>query len=64
MATFVKNNLGPAFASADIQTKIIVWDHNADNINYPISIFNDPDTNRYRDGSAFHLYAGSINNLS
>ena len=64
MATFVKNELGPAFASANINTKIIVWDHNADNVNYPISILNDPDANQYIDGSAFHLYAGSINNLS
>lgn len=64
MANFVKNNLGPAFASANIDTKIIVWDHNADNVNYPISIFNDSEANQYIDGSAFHLYAGSINNLS
>jgi len=64
MANFVKNNLGPAFTSANIDTKIIVWDHNADNVNYPISIFNDSEANQYIDGSAFHLYAGSINNLS
>jgi glucosylceramidase len=64
MAAFVKNALGPAFASANIQTKIIVWDHNADNINYPISIFNDSRANEYVDGAAFHLYAGSIDNLS
>lgn len=64
MADFVKNELGPAFANANIQTKIIVWDHNADNVNYPISIFNDLDANQYIDGSAFHLYAGSINDLS
>ncbi len=64
MADFVKNELGPAFANANIQTKIIVWDHNADNVNYPISIFNDLDANQYIDGAAFHLYAGSINDLS
>jgi glucosylceramidase len=64
MATFVKNNLGPAFASANIQSKIIVWDHNADEFDYPISIYDDADANQYIDGSAFHLYAGSINNLS
>ncbi|WP_147676364.1 glycoside hydrolase family 30 protein [Algibacter pacificus] len=63
-AEFVKNFLGPAFKTANIQTKIIVWDHNADNTSYPITIFNDPDANQYIDGSAFHLYSGSINNLS
>ena len=63
-ANFVKNHLGPAFETADIQTKIIVWDHNADNTSYPITIFNDDEANKYVDGSAFHLYNGSINNLS
>jgi len=63
-ADFVKNHLGPAFETAGIQTKIIVWDHNADNPSYPITIFNDADANKYIDGSAFHLYNGSISNLS
>ncbi len=64
MMKFVRTNLGPAFASENIQTKIIVWDHNADNYNYPISILNDPTANQYVDGSAFHLYGGIIDNLS
>ena len=64
MTTFVKNNLGPAFASENIQTKIIIWDHNADVFDYPISILDDPGANQYIDGSAFHLYAGSIDDLS
>ena len=63
-ADFVKNHLGPAFQAANINTKIIVWDHNADNPSYPITVFNDPVANQYIDGSAFHLYNGSINNLS
>lgn len=61
---FVKNHLGPAFQAAGIGTKIIVWDHNCDNPNYPISILNDPATKAFVDGSAFHLYAGSISALS
>ena len=64
MADFVKNNLGPTFEIENIQTKIIVWDHNADNPNYPISILNDAEAKPYIDGSAFHLYAGSISSLS
>jgi glucosylceramidase len=64
MTSFVKNNLGPTFADSKIDTKIIVWDHNADNTNYPITILNDPEANQYIDGSAFHLYAGDIKNLS
>ncbi len=63
-ANFVKNNLGPAFAAANISTKIIVWDHNCDNPNYPISILNDPAAKQFIDGSAFHLYNGDISALS
>ncbi|WP_282121949.1 glycoside hydrolase family 30 protein [Algibacter mikhailovii] len=62
-AEFVKKHLGPAFEDSNIDTKIIVWDHNADNPNYPISIFDDTEANKYVDGSAFHLYGGSIENL-
>jgi glucosylceramidase len=63
-ATFVKNHLGPAFEKAGIHTKIIIYDHNADRPDYPISILNDPEANKYIDGSAFHLYGGEIEALS
>jgi glucosylceramidase len=63
-ADFVKNHLGPAFEDAGIETKIIIWDHNADNPQYPISILNDPEAKKYIDGSAFHLYGGDISALS
>lgn len=63
-AAFIKNSLGPAFAEAGIKTKIIVWDHNADNPQYPITILNDPDARQYVDGSAFHLYNGDISALT
>lgn len=63
-AAFVKNHLGPAFESDNIVTKIIIYDHNADRTDYPISILNDQEANQYIDGSAFHLYGGSINDVS
>lgn len=63
-AEFIKTSLGPAFKSVGITTKIIIYDHNADRIDYPISVMNDPDAKKYIDGSAFHLYGGSINDLS
>ncbi len=63
-ASFVKNNLGPAFKEAAIKTKIIIYDHNADKPEYPISILNDPEAKKYIDGSAFHLYGGVIENVS
>jgi glucosylceramidase len=63
-ARFIKVNLGPAFISAGLDTKIIIYDHNADQPGYPIAILNDADAAKYVDGSAFHLYGGSINALS
>ena len=63
-ADFIKNHLGPAFQAASISTKIIVWDHNCDNPNYPITILNDPAAKQYVNGSAFHLYNGDISALS
>jgi glucosylceramidase len=63
-ADFIKNHLGPAFQTAGIATKIIVWDHNCDNPNYPITVMNDPAAKKFIDGAAFHLYAGDISALS
>lgn len=60
---FVKNHLGPAFRAARISTKIIIYDHNPDRIDYPISILNDPVANQFIDGTAFHAYEGSIDAL-
>ncbi|MDJ1467577.1 glycoside hydrolase family 30 protein [Xanthocytophaga flava] len=63
-ATFVKKHLGPAFEAAGIKTKIQIFDHNCDHPNYPISILNDSEAKKYIDGSAFHLYLGSISALT
>ncbi len=63
-AEFIKNHLGPTFEKAGIKTKIILYDHNADRPDYPITILDDPEAKKYVDGSAFHLYAGEIDALS
>jgi glucosylceramidase len=63
-ADFIKNNLGPAFAIANIKTKIIAYDHNADVPDFPITVLNDVKANPFVDGSAFHLYGGNITALS
>ncbi|WP_342646560.1 glycoside hydrolase family 30 beta sandwich domain-containing protein [Mucilaginibacter sp. CSA2-8R] len=63
-ARFVKANLGPAFKAANLKTKIVIYDHNCDKPEYPISILNDPEAKKYINGSAFHLYAGKIEALS
>lgn len=61
---FIKNNLGPTFHSNNITTKIIIYDHNCDKPEYPISVLNDAVAKSYITGSAFHLYAGNISALS
>jgi len=63
-ANFIKNNLGPQFRANGINTKIIAYDHNADRPDYPIAVLDDAGARQYVDGSAFHLYAGNISNLS
>lgn len=63
-ALFIKQNLGPVFRAAGLETKIIVYDHNADKISYPLTILRDPEAAQYVDGSAFHLYGGKIGSLS
>jgi len=63
-AIFIKNNLGPAFKKAKLNTKIIVYDHNCDKPEYPLEILNDAAANKYVDGSAFHLYGGKITAMS
>lgn len=63
-ALFVRQYLGPAFVAAGLKTKIIVYDHNADKISYPLTILRDPEAAAYVDGSAFHLYGGKIEALS
>jgi glucosylceramidase len=62
---FIKNNLGPAFQSANISTKIVIFDHNCDNGGqYPINVLSDASALPFIDGSAFHLYAGDINTMT
>ena len=63
-AEFIKTNLGPAFRSAGLTTKIIIYDHNCDKPDYPLAILNDAAAREFVDGSAFHLYAGDISALS
>lgn len=66
---FVKTALGPAFQSAGLSTKIIVFDHNynydnkEDQKNYPVRIYNDSEAAQYIDGAAFHNYGGSATEL-
>jgi glucosylceramidase len=61
---FIKNALGPAFRKAGITTKIILYDHNCDVPEYPLTILKDQDASQYVSGSGFHLYGGEISAMS
>jgi glucosylceramidase len=63
-AAFIRKSLGPAFRKAGIDTRIIVYDHNCDRPDYPLTILNDPQTSQYVEGSGFHLYEGAITALT
>jgi glucosylceramidase len=61
---FIRDNLGPAFKAAGIKTKIILYDHNCDAPEYPISIMTDAGAYKYIAGSGFHLYVGQTSAMS
>ncbi|QQS50220.1 MAG: glucosylceramidase [Bacteroidota bacterium] len=63
-ALFIKNSLGPAFRKAALNTKIVIYDHNADRIDYPEAVLMDKEAYPFIDGTAFHLYGGQINDIS
>jgi glucosylceramidase len=56
--------LGPALERELLDTKIIVYDHNADRPDYPDSIYRDTAAAKWVDGAAFHLYGGKIEALT
>jgi len=55
--------LAPVLQNAGFAPKIIAFDHNCDNTQYPISVLTGA-AGAYVDGAAFHLYAGNISALS
>lgn len=61
---FVGSFVGPAFTAFGINTKIVLFDHNCDHPEYPISILDNARAKRYANGTAFHLYLGDISALS
>ncbi|MDY6418835.1 MAG: glycoside hydrolase family 30 protein [Bacteroidales bacterium] len=68
-SNFIKWAIGPAFAAAGLQTKVLVFDHNYSydgdygQQDYPVHIFEDPEAGRYVQGSAWHNYGGNVSVL-
>jgi glucosylceramidase len=63
-AEFIKKYLGPAFDKNGIETRIVVFDHNLDRPDYPLTIISDPDASKYIDGSGFHSYGGDMSAMT
>jgi glucosylceramidase len=61
---FLKSAFGPLLRGNALRTKIILFDHNCNHPDYPISILADPQAAQYAVGSGFHLYEGMISALS
>jgi glucosylceramidase len=62
-ASFIKNSLSSAFQKAQLKTKIVLYDHNADRPDYPIAVLKDPQVRKLVDGTTFHLYGGTVSNI-
>ncbi|MDO5523446.1 MAG: glycoside hydrolase family 30 beta sandwich domain-containing protein [Bacteroidia bacterium] len=70
---FIKTALGPKFRQNNINTKIVVFDHNydydshkddtKDQGQYPLRIYEDPEAAQYIDGAAYHAYGGDKSEL-
>jgi glucosylceramidase len=61
---FIRENLGPALRAAGVQTKIVLYDHNCDRPDYPLTILADSAAAQYVDGSGFHLYEGEVSAMT
>jgi glucosylceramidase len=63
-ASFIKQALGPTFRRQQLATKIVIYDHNCDRPDYPLTILADKVAAQYVDGSGFHLYGGTIDAMT
>ncbi|MDR2563451.1 MAG: hypothetical protein LBC98_05845 [Prevotellaceae bacterium] len=62
-AEFIKTALGPAFRKDSISTKIIIFDHNWDLWQYPLTVLDQPEAREYIAGTGFHCYGGSPDSM-
>ncbi|NIG56782.1 glycoside hydrolase family 30 beta sandwich domain-containing protein [Chitinophaga sp. Cy-1792] len=57
----INSYMGPKLRGAGFNCKIICYDHNCDNTDFPTYVANN---STYVDGSAFHLYGGNISAMT
>ncbi len=61
---FLRDALGPALKAAGLKTKVVLYDHNCDRPDYPLTILRDATAASFADGSGFHLYGGEVGAMS
>jgi glucosylceramidase len=59
-AKFVRDDLGPAFKQNQLDTKIMIFDHNWDLIDFAYSVLKDSAVSAFVAGTALHCYGGSV----
>lgn len=64
--TFIKEHLGPLLAQEGLnkQVAIMLFDHNWNSPEYPVSILDDSTMAKYTAGAAFHCYEGAVGAMS
>jgi glucosylceramidase len=62
--TFLRDHLYPAFTKAGLNTKLVLFDHNCDRPDYPLTLLSDPVISQFADGSGFHHYGGDMESMS
>jgi glucosylceramidase len=55
---FLRDNLGPAFRRARLTTKIMIFDHNWDLLEFPAAVLSDAQAASFAAGTATHCYGG------
>jgi glucosylceramidase len=60
-ASFLRDNLGPAFHDAGLKTKTLIFDHNWNLIHFPLEVLSDSKAAAFASGIAVHCYGGSVN---
>jgi glucosylceramidase len=58
-AVFLRDHLGPAFRAAHLKTKVMIFDHNWNLIEFPITLLSDAKAASFADGIATHCYGGT-----
>ncbi len=58
--SFLKEDLIPAFTKSGLKTKLVLFDHNLNRPDYPLTLLSEPAISEFADGTGFHNYGGDV----